>query len=212
MIDIAQARALYAESNSAHGFDHVLRVLALALRIGKEEGADLEVVRAAALLHDVGRAEERRTGTSHAIVGARMAEAILDGEAQDRVKAVCLTIAEHRYRDDLRPSTIESRVLYDADKLDAIGAMGVARACAMAGSRGAALWAPDVLAGAQDRDLVIGGSRADGEHTPLHEFMHKLRHLRDGMLTRTGAGLARSRHQYTEDFFRRLDDEARGLE
>ncbi|NLG26606.1 MAG: HD domain-containing protein, partial [Chloroflexi bacterium] len=58
MIDVEQARALYHEHDAAHGFEHVLRVWRMALRIAREEGADLEIVSAAALLHDVGRAEE----------------------------------------------------------------------------------------------------------------------------------------------------------
>ena len=140
-----------------------------------------------------------------------MASSILAAHAPDAVEAVAQAIAEHRYRDDLRPSSLEARVLFDADKLDAIGAIGVARACAMAGSRGAPLWAPLAL----DESSCPGesGTRAgaDDSHTPVHEYMVKLRYLSDGMLTETGKKVAKDRHAYMEGFFQRLGDEAEGI-
>ncbi|MGC8838045.1 MAG: HD domain-containing protein, partial [Anaerolineae bacterium] len=98
VITVEEARALYTENDPAHGFDHVLRVLALAERIARAEGADLEIVRAAALLHDVGREEEARTGRCHAQVSAARAREVLHGHPPERVEAVAQAIAAHRFR------------------------------------------------------------------------------------------------------------------
>jgi len=114
MITVEEASRLYAENDAAHDFDHVLRVLALAERIGQAEGADLEIVQAAALLHDVGG----RYRSRHARVGAQRAREILQGHPPEKVEAVAQAIATHSFREKSTPQTLEARVLYDADKLD----------------------------------------------------------------------------------------------
>ena len=105
------AREHYREADAAHDFYHVLRVLALAERIGSAEGADMEILRAAALLHDIGRPEESRDGSCHAQVGAERARQILSDWPQDEVEAVAHAIATHRYRNDAVPQTLEAKVL-----------------------------------------------------------------------------------------------------
>jgi uncharacterized protein len=149
MISIEEARQYYQGHESSHDFDHVLRVLALAERIARAEGGDLEVVRAAALLHDIGRAEEEATGGDHAAIGAARAREILAGHPPEKVEAVAAAIASHRFRSGPPPATPEARALFDADKLDAMGAIGVARAFARAGAHGQRLWVPPDVAAAQ---------------------------------------------------------------
>ena len=202
MISIEEARQYYQGHESSHDFDHVLRVLALAERIARAEGGDLEVVRAAALLHDIGRAEEEATGEDHAAIGAARAREILAGHPPEKVEAVVTAIASHRFRGGPPPATPEARALFDADKLDAMGAIGVARAFARAGARHRRLWVPPDVAAVQ----------GDGtpEHTPVHEFIVKLSRLRDAMTTATGRALAEERHAFTVEFFARLDAEVRG--
>jgi len=202
MITIDEARQYYQGHESSHDFDHVLRVLALAERIARAEGGDLEVVRAAALLHDIGRAEEEATGGDHAAIGAARAREILAGHPPEKVEAVVTAIASHRFRGGPPPATPEARALFDADKLDAMGAIGVARAFARAGARRRRLWVPPDVAAAQ----------GDGtpEHTPVHEFVVKLARLRDAMTTATGRALAEERHAFMVEFFTRLDAEVRG--
>jgi len=210
LISPARARALYADNDSAHGFDHVLRVWRMALRIGEEEHADLEIVSAAALLHDLGRATERATGECHAVVGARMARQILSSQELGAIDAVSRAIAQHRYRADSRPDTIEAQVLFDADKLDAIGAIGVARAYAVAGAEKQHLWAavPDDFAARRAADGLDDLNSA--QHTPVHEFRFKLSKLKDGMLTRSGVRIATQRHRFMCAFFDRLLNEVGG--
>jgi uncharacterized protein len=202
MIGVEAARRYYQGAESGHDFDHVLRVLALAQRIAQVEGADLEVVRAAALLHDLGRAEERVTGEDHAAVAARRVREILSGHPTERVEAVAHAVAAHRFRSGPPPATPEARAVFDADKLDAMGAIGVARVFAHAGARDQPLWVPLETARAQGEDAP--------EHTPAHEFAVKLSRLRDVLTTGAGRAIADERHRFMEAFFARLEAEVRG--
>jgi uncharacterized protein len=202
MIEIEEARQYYTDCDAAHDFDHVLRVLALAERIGQAEGAAMDIVWAATLLHDVARAEEERTGACHAKVGAERARQILAGHPVDKIEAVAQAIASHRFRDDVVPETLEAKVLYDADKLDAIGAIGIARAYALAGRRGQRLWA-----------RILSGSLAESQstdYTPVHEFTFKLSRLKESLFTATARQIAEERERYMVAFFVRLEDEVHG--
>jgi uncharacterized protein len=200
VIGVEEARRHYAGADAIHDFDHVLRVLALAERLARVEGADLEIVRAAVLLHDVARGQP---GVEHAQAGAEMARRLLAGHPPDRVEAVARAIAAHRFRRGPAPESIEARVLHDADKLDAIGAIGVARAFAYGGHYGQRLWA-EVPAGYRESPA------SRDEHTPVHEYIFKLARIRDRLLTDSARELAGARHAFMVDFFQRLEEEVRG--
>jgi uncharacterized protein len=207
MITIEQARQLYTDDDPVHDFDHILRVLALAERIGATEGADMEVLRAAALLHDVGRVEAEASGQDHAQFAAMRARQILDGAPPEKVDAAVEAILAHRFRSGPPPDSLEGRVLFDADKLDAIGAIGVARAFAYSGRAGKRLWAPvtdDYL------DRWQRGRVESGEHTAAHEFVVKLSRLRERLFTSEGRRIANERHAVMVRFFERLADEVAG--
>ena len=207
MITIDAARIYYDGADTVHDFDHVLRVLALAERIARAEGADREIVHAAALLHDVARAQTAVTGGDHAAVGAERAKEILAGHPAKRVEAVAQAVAAHRYRGGPAPKTLEARVLFDADKLDAIGAIGIARAFAFGGAQNQRLWASRAAI-----DLARWEDEGDSpeEHTPVHEFVVKLSRIKDQLFTPTGRAIAADRHAYMTAFFDRLDAEMRG--
>ena len=204
MITVEQARRFYDGADAAHDFDHVLRVLALAERIAEAEGADVEIVRTAALLHDVARAGTAGTGQCHAQAGAERAREILRGHPLGRVEAVAQAIAAHRFRGSQPPETLEARVLFDADKLDAIGAVGIARAYTVGGRRNSCLWADVSL------DYTEGDLPGERDHTAVHEFVFKLSKLRDKIHTETGKAIAEERHAYMVAFFQQLDHEVRG--
>lgn len=123
------------ETSGSHGFDHIGRVTALCERIGREEGADMGVLIPAALLHDIARPREEAEGIPHEQEGARMAEAFLSGLPYDRgsIPAISHAIRAHRFRSTEEPATLEARILSDADKLDAMGAVGIARTFMRAG-------------------------------------------------------------------------------
>ena len=210
LITEEQAQQYYDNNDSAHSFEHVKRVVAIARRIAEAEGADIRIVQTAALLHDIGRAEQSRTGVCHAEVGARRAREILQGYPVEFVEAVVHAISAHRYRDKQNiPQSLEAKVLFDADKLDALGAIGVGRAYAMAGQRGQKLWSPLHTAAADDLSSAIAGQPED--HTPVQEYLFKLRYLRETMFTATGRRLAADRHAFMVSFFERLDREVYGL-
>jgi len=210
LITIEEARSHYQDNDASHDFEHVLRVLRMAERIGTAEGADMVILRTAALLHDVAREEERRSGICHAEAGEKRARTILAGHPEELVSAVAEAIATHRYRANAVPRTLEARVLYDADKLDAIGAIGVARAYAIAGVEGQRLWrqVPD---GYAERGRTEGRADGlDGEHTPVHEFVFKLAKLKGTLFTETARRIAEERHAYMVGFFDRLEREVAG--
>lgn len=199
MISVEEAQALYGGADAAHAFDHVLRVLRLAERIAQAEGADLEIVRTATLLHDIARHQP-----DHHLRGAEAARRLLRGHPPERVEAVCHAIAAHRFRADPAPATLEARCLFDADKLDALGAIGVARAVAFAAVRGHRLWS-------QPLDEIEPAALPDGaDYSPSHEFVFKLSRLPDVLYTDTARRIAVERCRAMEAFFRRLDDEVLG--
>jgi uncharacterized protein len=207
VITIAEARRYYEGADAVHDFDHVLRVLALAERIGRAEGADVEIVRAAALLHDAGREQADADGIDHAALAADRAREILDGQPSAKVEAVAHAIAAHRFRTRPEPATLEAQVLFDADKVDAIGAVGVARAFAYGGAHGQRLWAPI-------ESVDVAGWLEEGDdphnHTPVHEFVVKLSRLKERLFTPTGRSIAEERHAAMVAFFQRFDAEVRG--
>lgn len=198
MISVEQAREMYTARDATHDFDHVLRVTEMAVRIAVEEGANVEVVRTAALLHDIGL-DNGRVGHEH--TSAEQARRILAGHPPEKVEAVALAILSHRFRSGPPPQTLEARCLFDADKLDAIGAIGVARVFAFAGSTGQRLWAhvpPDYV------------PSEGNEHTAVHEYVWKLAQIRQRLLTRVGQRIGQERHDYMVAFFERLEREAKG--
>ncbi|MGC9332950.1 MAG: HD domain-containing protein [Anaerolineae bacterium] len=204
MIDIEEARRQYKGNDAIHDFDHVLRVLALAQRLARTEGADPEIVRTAALLHDIARGQESEASADHAQLGAEIARRLLAGHPEEKVEAVAHAIASHRFRTGPEPETPEAKVLHDADKLDAIGAIGVARAFAYGGYRGQRLWA-EVRPGYQE------DTAAADEHTPVHEYAIKLSRIQERLLTESARRMARDRHAFMVTFFEHLDLEVHGL-
>jgi uncharacterized protein len=204
MITIDQAQRHYLGADAVHDFDHVLRVLVMAERLAEAEGADLEIVRTAVLLHDVARGHGDRIGTDHARTGAEMAREMLAGQPPERVEAVAHAIAAHRFRSGPDPETIEAKVLHDADKLDAIGAIGVARAFAYGGHEGQRLWS----------EVPIGYKESQAtrsQHTPIHEYQMKLVKIEERLLTESARHIAEERHAFMVAFFDRLESEVRGL-
>lgn len=208
MITINEARSLYQEADSSHDFDHVLRVYRLAEKLAAQEGADLEIVRTAALLHDITRADDESVALDgdpvkdHAVAAARRARLLLAGQPADRVEAVAHAIEAHRFRNDIEPRTIEAKVLFDADKLDAIGAVGVARAFAYGAILGQPLW------GVVSEGYIPG---AAGElHTAHHEFYVKLMKVKDRLYTESGRRMAEVRHRFMVAFFEQMAAEVEG--
>ncbi len=202
-----EARAHFEVARGSHGWDHTERVKRLALHIGRVEGADLAVIEIAALLHDIGRhrEDESHGEICHAEEGAKMAREILVRHGLDEgiVGRVVHAIEHHRFRKGKEPDTLEAKTLFDADKLDAIGAVGIGRAFLFAGENGARL---HNTPGVDPLLFPAYGS----EDTAYREFLHKLRHVRERMLTNEGRRLAEERHEFMLQFFDRLKEEIEG--
>jgi uncharacterized protein len=205
MPSVEEARAWYPEDDPTHGFKHVLRVYKLGEYIAREEDAKWGIVRAAILLHDAHSGGDR---VSHHTASAAFAEEVLEAEgwSSEDISAVQHCIRAHRFRGPgERPRTLEAKVLYDADKLDAIGAVGVVRAIAYALQHGQGLYQNP------SAKFLETGHKEPGEpHTPMHEYHFKLRHLAKQMFTDTGRRLAQRRHELMTRFFQQLDWEIRG--
>lgn len=207
-LTIEDARRLYDAGGGGHDFDHVLRVTALAERIAAAEGADLDVVRTAALLHDVAESVDRE---KHHLLGSQRARAILAGQPAEFIDAVAHAIEAHRFRHDPQPQTLEAKVLSDADKLDSIGAIGVGRAFAFAGAAGTALWRQTIAQiRVQDTDARRGPKELGEGYTPSHEFVYKLNRIPERLYTAMARQIADERRQFMAAFFEQLDREALG--
>ncbi|MEA3280634.1 MAG: HD domain-containing protein, partial [Thermodesulfobacteriota bacterium] len=144
----AHAEKLFIDAKGSHDWDHTLRVCGLCERIGPVEGADMDVLLIAACLHDIGRScQDASNGAlCHAEKGARMAQPIIKNLplSKKQKENIVHCIKAHRFRGNHVPKSAEAKVLFDADKLDAIGAIGVARAYLFAGELGARLHSPEI--------------------------------------------------------------------
>ncbi len=210
MPTIESVRPLYTDQDPAHGFGHILRVVRLAEQLATAEGADLEVVRAAALLHDIGGASTDDTRQGHQHTSARRAGEILreEGWPEEKIRAVQHCIRAHRFRDPSeQPQSLEARVLFDADKLDAIGAVGVVRAIAYAVQA-----QQQIFTEPSSLFLQTGVKEPGEDHTPYHEYLFKLRKLKDRLYTPSGKAIAAGRHRFMEQFFTQLRSELSGQE
>ena len=196
------------QEGGSHGPDHSERVFQTTMAMGRKMGARLDILAPAALLHDIGRNQESRSrgGICHACRGAEMAGPILrklDYDEAD-IAAICHCIRSHRFRSATRPESLEAKILFDADKLDSIGAIGIGRAFLFAGQIGARLHNAEL-------DPADTNSYST-EDTAYREFQVKMSRVRDQMLTPIGQQLARRRHGFMEIFFAELNREIYGTE
>jgi uncharacterized protein len=201
-----EARGYFRSARGSHDWDHTERVLQLCLGIGKKETADLMVLRLAAVLHDIGRGEEDSSNGKicHGERGAELARKILEthGLSRDIIDRIVHCIETHRFRRKRIPESLEAKILFDADKLDSIGAVGIGRAFLFAGEVGARLHDPDII--------VHRTKPYTREDTAYREFLVKLSKIKGRMFTREGKRIARERHKFMVAFFGRLNKETRG--
>lgn len=204
-LSLKTARAWYSDSDPVHDFAHIERVYQMATRLALAEGADLEIVQSAALLHDAeGSAPGQENGNraTHHLSSAEFARQILSdaGWKNERIEAVLHCIRAHRFRSGREePGTIEAKVLFDADKLDVLGAIGVARTIAYAVLDGQPVFAP-----VSEQFLKTGVKEAGEPHSSYHEYIFKLRKVKNRLYTKSAKKIAVLRHRYLAGYYKRL--------
>jgi len=196
------ATPLFSDSDSAHDQGHALRVLRLAERIARAEGADMALVRPAALIHDIGCApkhlgkEKESEGRTLVISRGLLKDA---GYGPEDITAILSIIEVHGFSRGIVPDTLEGKVLQDADRLDAMGAVGIARTFLVGGSTNRPMYHLD--------DPWAEAREADDKAYNLDHFFRKLLKLRDGMHTKAGRRMAERRHRFLERYIKELKAE-----
>ena len=188
------SRDIFADDSSGHDFYHTMRVHDLARTICSKEGGDMDIVRLASLLHDV---DDRKLFGDNGYANARR---FMDSESIDSViqDAVCHIISQISFKgeDTVIPDTLEGRIVQDADRMDAIGAIGIARTFAYGGSRGRQMHVP----GEMHREGMSEVEYFANQGTSINHFHEKLLKLRDLMNTPTARVMAEHRHAYMVGF------------
>jgi len=180
-------KELIRSAKGAHTLDHTIRVYTLSMTLCEGLKVNKRVLEAAALLHDIGRSKEEETGISHSLVSGEIGGRILRnlGYEESEIRCVTESIRTHRFSERLEPTSIEGQILSDADKLDAIGAIGIYRAIAQAV--------------ASERGIDGFLKHADEKLLKLHELMY----------TTKARLIAEDRHGFLESFVNRLREETR---
>lgn len=206
-------------SCSAHDIDHVMRVYNMCLYLAKGKIVDLDVLKGAALLHDIAAVKETQDisgNTDHAIVGAEMAKTILKklNFSDNKIKHIMECIISHRYKTSNKPKTIEAKILFDADKIDTLGAIGIARSFAWVGKNGAKIYkkADDIDTYAKENlcGKINGRIQDKTKHSAQIEFETKIKYLPDKLYTKKAKDIAKERIDYIKKFLDRLEKEYLG--
>ena len=193
---IAYVKRIFENDFSGHDFFHTMRVYKVATRIAEEENADLLTVQLAALLHDVD--DVKLSPATHANKDRAVGFLCEHGVEKNVISTICEIISQVSFRgtDTVTPSKIEGKCVQDADRLDAIGAIGIARTFAFGGNHHQAMYDPDVkpianMDESQYRNHVS---------TTLNHFYEKLFLLKDLMNTDTAKRIAHQRDEYMRSF------------
>jgi uncharacterized protein len=202
-----EAMSYFLNAKGSHDWEHTERVHNLCLYIGKKENADVEILKYASILHDVGRSRQDNSNGKicHAEHGAILARKLLEkfDFSTEKIEKIVHCIETHRFRGSKTPKSTEAKILFDADKLDSIGAIGIGRAFLFAGEVGAKL---------HNKDVDLEKSKPYTiEDTAYREFQVKLRKVKDRILTKEGRKIAEDRHEFMVKYFERLNKEVDGI-
>ena len=201
-------KEIFQNDFSGHDFFHTMRVYRTAMKIAQAEHADLEVVALAALLHDV---DDRKLSPATAEKKENAARFMRSQNVPEaEILQVCQIIDEVSFKgtDSVRPSTPEGKCVQDADRLDALGAIGIARTFAYGGSHHRAIYDPEL----PPRTAMNQAQYYSSKSTSLNHFYEKLFLLEGMMNTETGKAIARKRTQYMQQFVDEFLNEWDGLD
>jgi len=204
---------IFSTDSSGHDIHHLKRTLNIALEIQKNEGGDRLVVAVASFLHDIHRIMQNETGKyCHPKDSLPVIREILNSVdlSQERIeKILCCVELHEEYNFSNFGKTavdIEAFIVQDADNLDAIGAMGIARVFAFGGSHGIPIWRPEVPLPVVDNWDETNPQSA----SQIHHFYEKLLRLRDNMNTPTAKIMAAHRHSFMENYLQEFFKEWEG--
>ena len=204
-----EAYMLECMRDSAHDREHIYRVLYTALDIAESEpSTDYEILTAACLLHDIGRPEQfADPKICHAEVGSKKAYNFLMGIGwtEERAAHVRDCVYTHRFRSGNLPQSIEAKILFDADKIDVSGAVGIARTLMYKGA------AAEMLYTLNTDGTINDGSDTD-EPSFFSEYHFKLKNIYEKFFTKRGQEIALGRQKAAEDFYNALLSEVKGAE
>lgn len=197
---------LFQTDYSGHDYFHTLRVYKMATRIATEENADLETVQLAALLHDV---DDRKLSPETRKNKEKARKFLADNNVDaSRIQTICQMIDEISYKgtDSVIPATLEGKCVQDADRLDAIGAIGIARAFAYGGNHNRVMHDPDI----PPKMNMDATEYANHIATTINHFHEKLFLLKDLMNTDIARVIAQERERYMKDYISEFMEEWEG--
>ena len=193
---LAFVKNLFRDDAGGHDYFHTLRVYKTALSLAEKEGGDILTISLAAVLHDADDIKlSPETAESNKNARELMDSLSIDKETQEKVITIIKQVS-YKGRDSEAPDTLEGKIVQDADRLDAMGAVGIARAFAYGGSKGRPMYDPDILPG---EDLSYEEYRRSGLTTYNH-FHEKLLRLYPLMNTESAKAEALKRDKYMRDF------------
>lgn len=203
---------------SAHNFDHVMRVYNMALAISDGNKIDADILKIACLLHDIGGDKETADSsghTDHAIESSKRARKILKKFKiqEKKIKLIQDCIVSHRYRNNHMPKTLEAKILFDADKLDSLGAIGIARAFIWVGKNKAHIYKKSRLDNYARKNLgksYNGRIMDKSKHSPQLEYETKMKYLPKKLYTPKAKKIGQERLNYFKKFLIRLEKEING--
>lgn len=205
---VEKMKSRLSNDSSGHEMSHHIRVYRVAKRIAEEEGADVEVVCAAALTHDLHRTMGDKDTYTDPEESLDTIEEILQdvGFAEDKIQKVLYCVLVHEdysFENKNEAKTLESQVLQDADNLDAIGSVGIARTFRFGGSRGLPMWN-------EGEELSQEYDKEEIEDSAVKHIHEKLLRLKDGMNTTSGRKIAKRRHKTVRQFVSEFKEEWNG--
>jgi len=187
------------ESGGSHAFDHTQRVYNLALKLAKGENVDLDIIRASALLHDVAREkEDKKEIECHAEHGAEMAEKILRkmNFPEEKIEKVCYAIRVHRHSKGIIAETKEAQIVQDADRLDALGAITIARMFSTGGKLGRPIF---------DSNIPFGKDNGLHNSSVIHSFYKRILTITpDTFNTGKAKDIAERRYAFVEKYLKQF--------
>jgi len=206
----ALVKDYFVEESTGHDWWHSHRVRKMGLHIAKEEQADVFIVEASALLHDVGdyKFHDGDEEIGGKIIEKWLLEIAINREDIDRILNIVVNLSYMKsLKNNDQPFTIEAKVLNDSDRLDAIGAVGIARTFAFGGFFKQEIHNPGIA----PKLSMTHEEYKNKKSTSINHFYEKLLRLKDSMLTKSGSKIAQSRHEYMENYLNRFLDEWDGI-